>query len=111
MINDVSQCMARRIMNDRATLAQHDFIALAHSAIKAWNFFRFIFRSDNLALPFLFQGEIAAGMIPMMMGIENMGEGPTRLGEFLVDDVCVWRVDGRDSARRLDRAAKTHNYR
>ncbi len=63
--------------------------------------------SDDLAPCFALELEISAGMVVMVMGVENEGEGPSLALKSREVRGCVRRVDGsgRSSVGVVDQVA------
>lgn len=98
MEDDVAGGMPWRVVNDCLARAQTDDVAFANRLIDCRNFFSLASGADNPAIPLFFQGLVSARVIPVPMGVQNMGQPPAFPFQRGVDRLGVRRVDCGDSA-------------
>src|SRR5688572_16509776 len=94
--------MPRGVVYRCAMRADLDEVALADGDVDAGNARGIGTRTDDRAARFALELEVAACVIPMVMGVQDVGQTPTLRVELSQDLARVGRVDGgRRAGRRI----------
>ena len=100
--------MAGRLQHAGKQLADLDDVAMADAQIDIGNRGRLVMRRDHPAAILLFEFGDRADMVVVMMGDQNVGQGPAGSLELADDRTCFGRVDRRGGAggRVMDQIAE-----
>ena len=94
VVDDVAARMARRVIDRRTMLSELDDIALADCDVDARNARGIGTRTHDRAARSALELEIAARVIRMVMGVQNMGQTPPLRVELYQDLARIRRVHG-----------------
>ncbi len=85
VVDDVAARVPRRVEDRRAMPAERHDVAVAHGYVDARNARRIGARADDRATRPPLELEVAAGVIGVVMGVEDVGQAPALRGELYRD--------------------------
>src|SRR5581483_9874485 len=97
-VGDVAGGVPRRLQHAHLMRTEGESVSLAHSLVEAGNLGRLAARTDDRALRVGLQGQVAGGVVTMMVSRQNMRELPTLRLERGGHGLRLRRVDGGDNA-------------
>ena len=93
VVGNVATRVPRHIKYGCAISTKLIRVAIAKRYVYARNAFDVGGRTNNSAVPLLLELEIASGVVKVVMGIENVGQFPSSIGERAIDRSRIRRID------------------